>query len=203
MKVESEFSALAWHPAYGWAGARRRLREQAWAAIEHPAEMNAVRGDVVAPLAGDTAATAQFDAAFGLGGVTAERIGLALEQYLLTLVAADSKFDRAMRGETQLTAEERRGFELFATESDPARGRHGADCFHCHGGALFTDFGYRDNGLDRAGTDAGRAGVSGNATDRGKFKTPSLRNAAVSGPYMHDGRFATLEAVIAHYDHGV
>ncbi len=194
---------LAWHPAYGWDGARRRIREQAWAAIEHPAEMNAARGDVVAALAGDAATAARFEAAFGAGGVTAERVGLALEQYLLTLVAADSKFDRALRGEAELTAEERRGFELFATESDPARGRRGADCFHCHGGALFTDFGYRDNGLGGTETDAGRATVTAAARDRGAFKTPSLRNVALSGPYMHDGRFATLEAVIAHYDHGV
>lgn len=194
---------LAWHPGYGWDGARTTLREQAWAAIEHPAEMNAVRADVVAALAGDAAATADFESAFGGGGVTAERVGRALEQYLLTLVAADSKFDRALRGEADLTAEERRGFELFATESDPARGRRGADCFHCHGGALFSDFGYRDNGLAPAGTDAGRAAVTAAAADRGKFKTPSLRNVAVSGPFMHDGRFATLEEVIAHYDHGV
>lgn len=194
---------LAWHPGYGWDGARTALREQAWAAIEHPAEMNAVRANVVAALAGDAAATADFDSAFGGGGVTAERVGRALEQYLLTLVAADSKFDRALRGEAELTAEERRGFELFATESDPARGRRGADCFHCHGGALFSDFGYRDNGLAPAGTDAGRAAVTAAAADRGKFKTPSLRNVAVSGPFMHDGRFATLEEVIAHYDHGV
>lgn len=194
---------LAWHPAYGWDGARRSIREQAWAAIEHPAEMNARRDVAVPSLAGDAATAARFDAAFGAGGVTAERVGLALEQYLLTLVAADSKFDRALRGAAELTAEERRGFELFATESDPARGRRGADCFHCHGGALFTDFAYRDNGLGGAGSDAGRGGVTAAARDRGAFKTPSLRNVAVSGPYMHDGRFATLEDVVAHYDHGV
>jgi cytochrome c peroxidase len=135
--------------------------------------------------------------------VTAARIGLALEQYLLTIVSADAKFDRAIRGMAELNEEEKEGFALFVTEYDPARGRRGADCFHCHGGALFTDFGFKSNGLELVSRDAGRSAVSGRVTDAGKFKTPSLRNVAVTGPYMHDGRFATLEAVIAHYDHGV
>ena len=86
---------------------------------------------------------------------------------------------------------------------DPARGRRGADCFHCHGGALFTDYGYKNNGLDLVSLDAGRSRVSEKESDRGKFKTPSLRNVALTAPYMHDGRFASLEEVVAHYDHGV
>ena len=100
------------------------------------------------------------------------------------------------------TAEEQRGFELFLTEYDPRRGRIGADCFHCHGGALFSDFGFRNNGLARrAGPtdDPGREAATGRTDDRAKFRTPSLRNVAVTGPYMHDGRFATLEEVVAHY----
>ena len=135
--------------------------------------------------------------------ISPSRIELALEQYLLTLVASDSKFDRAARGQAMLTEEEQRGFALFAGEYDPVRGRRGADCFHCHGGALFTDFGFRDNGLGDTRGDTARAGVTGRATDAGKFKTPSLRNVAVTAPYMHDGRLRTLADVVAHYDHGV
>lgn len=135
--------------------------------------------------------------------VTAARIAAALEQYLLTLVSADSKFDRAMRGELELTEQEKEGFALFATEFDPGRGQRGADCFHCHGGQLFTDYEPKHNGLDRVSADQGRAKVTNAAADRGKFKTPSLRNVALTAPYMHDGRFKTLEDVIAHYDHGV
>ncbi len=194
---------LAWSPGYAWDGSQPRIRDQALAAWTNPIEMAASPAEIVAALACDDGLAGQFRAVFGDEAITADRVTLALEQYLLTLVAADSKFDRALRGAAELTAEERRGFELFATEYDPARGKRGADCFHCHGGALFTDFGVRNNGLDLVALDAGRAGVTASAADAGKFKTPSLRNVAVTGPYMHDGRFATLEEVVAHYDHGV
>jgi cytochrome c peroxidase len=140
--------------------------------------------------------------------VTAERVALALEQFLLTLISQDSKFDRASRKIETLTAEERRGLELFVTEHDPARGLRGADCFHCHGGNLFTSGQLANNGLPALGAtggkgDEGRFDVTGNEADRGKFKVPSLRNVAATGPYMHDGRFATLEEVVEHYDRGV
>jgi cytochrome c peroxidase len=194
---------LAWSPAYGWDGARPRIRDQVRAAMTNPIEMKATPAAVIAELDRDESMRTQFAAAFGGTTVTMQHLELALEQYLLTLVSADSKFDRAARGETELTEEEQRGLALFVTEHDPARGRRGADCFHCHGGALFTDFGFRSNGLEWDGADPGRSAVTGRGTDRGKFKTPSLRNVALTPPYMHDGRFATLEEVVAHYDHGV
>jgi cytochrome c peroxidase len=194
---------LAWSSSYAWDGGQARIRDQAHAAWINPIEMHADPAAVIALLARDAALVAKFRAAFGTPEITAERVTLALEQYLLTIVSADSRFDRALRGGAPLTDEEQRGFELFAMEFDPARGRRGADCFHCHGGALFTDFTLKNNGLDLASADAGRAKVTANASERGKFKTPSLRNVAVTAPYMHDGRFATLEEVVAHYDHGV
>ena len=194
---------LAWSPVYAWDGGKRRLRDQVRAAMINPIEMKADLAVVVAELNRDEGLRGKFSAAFGSAEITADRVDLALEQYLLTLVAADSAFDRSLRGGDPLTEEEKQGFALFVTEYDPARGRRGADCFHCHGGALFTDFGLRSNGLDLASLDGGRALVTGKTTDTGKFKTPSLRNVAVTAPYMHDGRFATLDDVIAHYDHGV
>ncbi len=194
---------LAWSPAYAWDGSQPRIRDQALAAWTNPIEMHADLAVVVAALSRDDGLVAKFQRTFGTPEITVERVTLALEQYLLTLVAADSKFDRALRGAAELTTEEKRGFELFATEYDPARDRRGADCFHCHGGALFTDFAMKNNGLDLAAIDAGRARTTARDTDAGKFKTPSLRNVAVTAPYMHDGRFATLEDVVAHYDHGV
>ena len=194
---------LAWSPNYAWDGLQPRVRDQALAAWTNPIEMHGDPARVVALLARDEALAQQFSAVFGTSEITPDRVTRALEQYLLTLVAADSKFDRAMRGSAELTAAEKRGFELFALEYDPVRGQRGADCFHCHGGALFTDYAVKNNGLDREPADAGRAVVTGKDTDRGKFKTPSLRNVALTAPYMHDGRFATLEEVVAHYDHGV
>lgn len=194
---------LAWSPVYAWDGGKPRVRDQVRAAITNPIEMKADPAVVVAELNRDAPLRARFAAAFGSPEITADRVDLALEQYLLTLVAADSKFDRSLRGQATLTEEEKQGFALFVTEYDPVRGRRGADCFHCHGGALFTDFALRSNGLDLVSLDAGRALATGKPTDVGKFKTPSLRNIAVTAPYMHDGRFATLEEVVAHYDHGV
>ena len=158
---------------------------------------------VVAILAGDPPLAALARAAFGAGGLTVERVLLALEQYVLSEVSADSRFDRAQRGEAVLTAQEQRGFELFMTEHDPVRGQRGADCFHCHGGALFTDFAFKNNGLSSRASDRGRGEVTRAARDDGKFKTPSLRNVALTAPYLHDGSLATLEEVVARYDHGV
>jgi cytochrome c peroxidase len=146
---------------------------------------------------------ALFAAAFGSPEVTAEKISLALENYLLTLTSFDAKFDRVLRGEDKFTADEQRGFELFSTEYDPRRGQFGADCFHCHGGPLFQSQGFANNGSDGAFKDIGREKVTGRASDRGKFSVPSLRNVALTAPYMHDGRFRTLEDVVEHYSTGI
>ena len=194
---------LAWSRRFTWDGSKQRVREQALAAMTSPVEMHGDLATVLADLGGDRTMAVKFQAAFGPGGVTAERVGLALEQYVLTLVSCDSRFDSAMRGKGELTEDEKRGFELFVTEFDPARGKYGADCFHCHGGALFTDYAMKNNGLDGLGDDTGLGRITGRAADSGRFKTPSLRNVALTAPYMHDGRFATLEEVVAHYDHGV
>lgn len=194
---------LAWNPSFAWDGSQPKIRDQARAAWTSPIEMHADVDKVVAHLAGDEALVQQFAAAFGTPEVTAERVTLALEQFLLVQVAADSRFDRSLRGQAELTEEEKRGFDLFTMEHDPAHGRRGADCFHCHGGPLFSDFGMKNTGLDALSADIGREKVTGKESDRGKFKTSTLRNVGVTGPYMHDGRFRTLEEVVAHYDHGV
>ena len=195
---------LAWTPTLFWDGRVKALREQVLQPIEHPDEMAHALPQVVATLAADAELSRHFQRAMG-GPVSAGRIGLALEQYLLTLVSQDSRFDRAQRGGEPLSAQERRGFELFLTEHDPRLGLRGADCFHCHGGALFTNQQFMHNGLRQRLTqpDTGRAQVTGDPADRFKFRTPSLRNVAVTAPYMHDGRFRTLEEVIEHYDRGV
>ena len=146
---------------------------------------------------------ALFTAAFGSAEITAEKISLALENYLLTLTSFDAKFDRVLRGEEKFTAEEQRGFELFSTEYDPRRGQFGADCFHCHGGPLFQSQSFANNGSDGAFVDIGREKITGKASDRGKFSVPSLRNVELTAPYMHDGRFRTLEDVIRHYSTGI
>ena len=146
---------------------------------------------------------ALFTDAFGSPEITPEKIGLAIESFVLTLTSFDSKFDRALKGEAELTAAEQRGFELFMTEYDPRREQYGADCFHCHGGPLFQSQSFANNGLDAELTDLGRAKFTGKDSDAGKFATPSLRNIALTAPYMHDGRLATLAEVVDHYSTGM
>ena len=187
---------LAWHRDFARDGRRTSLRAQALAPLADEREMHQSLEKAAAAIS-DLAP--DFASAFGSEGITAERVGLALEQFLLTRTSAASKFDRVLLGKAKLSAEEQRGFDLFHMEFDPARGTLGADCFHCHGGFDFSDHAFHDIGL--GGADAGRFAATGSETDRGKMKTPSLRNVARTAPYMHDGRFATLEEVIAHYDH--
>jgi len=192
---------LAWKPSFFWDGRARSLREQVLVPIQDHLEMDETLDHVVRKLGKDYGGG--FERAFGSTEVTPERIGLALENFLLTLTSHDSKFDRAMNGGEKLSPEEQRGFELFMMEREPRMGSLGADCFHCHGGALFTDHQFRNNGLAIDAADLGRFKVTKSAIDRGTFATPSLRNVAVTAPYMHDGRFSTLEQVMDHYSEGV
>src|SRR5690554_5668277 len=135
-----------------------------------------------------------FKKAYGVDEITAKDIAYALAQFFRTLNSTDSKFDRFMKGEVNLTPEEWDGYDIFFTE----RG----DCFHCHGTVLFHDNAFGNNGLD-LDPDAGLYNITGNMNDYGKFKTPTLRNIELTAPYMHDGRFETLEEVISFYSFGV
>lgn len=190
---------LAWKSRFFWDGRATTLREQALIPIQDHLEMDETLDNVVAKLAASADYLPLFHAAFGSGDITPENIGLAIENFLLTRISFDSRFDRAFAGKEQLTEQEKRGFKLFFTESEPRMGRRGGDCFHCHGGALFTDHSFHNNGLP-PGDDYGLEAVTGLATDRHKFSTPSLRNIARTAHYMHDARFATLEEVIQHYN---
>jgi cytochrome c peroxidase len=192
---------LAWKREFFWDGRARSLREQVLMPVRDHREMDESLERVCGKLTALPGYPVLFRAGFSSPGITAEKIALALEQYLLTLSARDSRFDRAMSGKATLGEEEKRGFELFMTEYEPRTGRRGADCFHCHGGALFSDHRFHDNGL--GGEAPGRARITGLPGDRRKFSTPSLRNVALTAPYMHDGRFATLEEVVEHYSTGV
>ncbi len=191
---------LAWGKEFFWDGRVKSLREQVLLPIQDAHEMNETLERAVAKLATEGDYPAQFQAAFGSAGITSDRMAQALEQFLLTLVSQESKFDRAARKLDQLTPQEQRGLQLFVTEHDPARGLRGADCFHCHGGNLFSNHQYLNNGLEELAGDLGRMEVTQSETDRAKFKVPTLRNVALTAPYMHDGRLATLEEVVEHYN---
>ena len=196
---------LAWKKDFFWDGRAKSLREQVLQPIQNPIEMHETLTNVCAKLrtTNKTDYARLFAASFGSPEITAEKISLALENYLLTLTSFDAKFDRVLRGEENFTPDEQRGFELFSTEYDPRRGQFGADCFHCHGGPLFQSQAFANNGSDGAFVDLGREKVTGRAADRGKFSVPSLRNVELTAPYMHDGRFRTLEDVVRHYSTGI
>jgi len=141
-----------------------------------------------------------FAKAFGSETVTFTNIERAIAQFVRTLISTNSKFDKYMRGEVQLNQSELNGYVLFTTEE-------GADCFHCHGGfgnPLFTTNLFYNNGKDTIFTDPmDRFSVSADPMDKGGYKATTLRNILVQGPYMHDGRFETLEEVIEFYSHEV
>ncbi len=138
-----------------------------------------------------------FCKAFGSDEVTNNRIAECLMQFISTLVTGNSKFDKYLRGETMLSPSEFNGFNIFSTEK--------GDCFHCHGMPLFTDNSFRNIGLDSIFT-AANWGLYENThknSDMGKYKVPTLINIALTAPYMHDGRYNTLDDVINFYDHGM
>ena len=177
---------LAWNTTgLGWKGQVATLEEMVYAAYTDPLEINTDTTEVVKRLRQSDIYPDLFKKAFGTDEITFTQVEKAIAQYVRSLVFANSKFDRYLRGEEQLTQDELNGYRLFITEN-------GADCFHCHGGgsnALFTTNLRYNNGLD--------------AVSEGEFKAPTLRNIALTAPYMHDGRFTTLDEVIDFYSEGV
>ena len=141
-----------------------------------------------------------FEAAFGTQEINIDRISKAIAQFIRTIVSSNSKFDKYNRGEANLSQSERRGLVLFQTEE-------GADCFHCHGSPgnpLFTTNLFYNNAKDTVFNDPrDRYGVTKNPLDHGAYKATTLRNIEFTGPYMHDGRFKTLDEVIDFYSEGL
>ena len=192
---------LAWNrTGLGWNGGVATLEDMVLAAVTSPVEINADTNQVVKYLQKTDDYPELFEKAFGSRDITFVNIERAIAQYVRSLVSADSKFDRYLLGEEELTEDELAGYELFCTED-------GADCFHCHGGgglALMTTNLFYNNGLDDEFNDPeDRSAVTGSHWDKGAYKAPTLRNIAVSAPYMHDGRFTTLDEVIDFYSEGV
>jgi len=173
--------------------------------IANPEELGISPRLLVAKLAAVDFYPPLFQAAFGTPEVTQERIGKALEQFLQSLISYRSKFDLAYNPMTNdppnpaavLNAQELRGLDLF-------QGKSGIFCTMCHEVRAETNVWQANNGLDAIPTDPGTQvpALQRNGT-QGVFRAASLRNIAVTGPYMHDGRFATLREVIDHYDHGI
>lgn len=192
---------LAWNynERFTWDGKELSLERQALEPVQNPIELHSNWDDVVDRLQLHSAYPKLFQKAFNTNTITKALVTKAIAQFERTLISANSKFDKYTLGETSLTVQELNGLDLFLREDK-------GDCFHCHGNPnnpLWTDNAFHNNGLDATFTDLGLGGVTGDPNDNGKFRTPSLRNLAFTAPYMHDGRFATIDAVINHYSEGL
>ncbi len=199
---------LMWGPRhFFWNGRAASLEEQALVPIQHPDEMAQDLDELVEELVADEAYPGLFRRAYG--EISAPNIARALATFQRTMISADSKYDRYLRGELRLDAEEELGRKLFMAHPDAKVSQRGGNCIDCHSQFLTSGFnalfdGFSNNGLDTEDTlRPGLQDVTGQAADRGKFKVPTLRNIALTAPYMHDGRFSTLEQVLDHYNEGI
>ena len=198
---------MAWNSnKFFWDGRAHLLRDQAILPIQDELEMDETLENVLSKLSASQMYKDQFTRVYGDDDITVDKMALAMEQFMLSIVSYDSKYDQWVAGTTELTASEERGRLLFETEYNPFfQELSGADCAHCHGGSNFENDLYMNNGLDADAdfADLGRENVTNDPMDRARFKVPSLRNIELTPPYMHDGRFSTLEEVVDHYNEGI
>ena len=195
---------LAWYPAFFWDGRATSLEEQVFHPVRAYNEMNLNWNQAAHRLQGNKFYRKQFKLVFGHVNIDSTHISKAIAQFMRTLISYQSKYDQVIAGKVLFTKDEYEGFGLV---NDQTKG----DCIHCHstdGNALGTKLLFTNNGLDavlnaKDFKDPGRGGVSGKQEDNGKFIVPSLRNLAFTAPYMHDGRFKTLEEVLQFYSSGV
>ena len=193
---------LVWEPKLTWDGAGTSLEQQARTPIENAVELHQPLHAGVARLQQLAKYPPLFGQAFGTSTITEENTLKALAQFERTLISSNSRYDRYRRGDRSVfSADEISGLQLFTVHPN---GRiRGGNCSDCHGGELQTDHNFRNNGLDASFTDLGLGSQTGRPTDNGKFRVPSLRNVALTAPYMHDGRLATLQEVLDHYNEHV
>jgi cytochrome c peroxidase len=201
-----------------WDGRSATLEEQALLPVEDPIELHTTWPEVIEKLKNHPTYPTYFRKAFGINDrkeITKELAARAMAQFERILISSGtSKFDQFLQTEDPdiFDEEELDGYLMYFEEA----WRYGlnlpdAQCFHCHGGVTLTGNNYFNNGLDAVASlddfaDKGRFEVTGNPSDRGKFRTPTMRNIALTAPYMHDGRFMTLEEVVENYarkGHGV
>lgn len=200
---------LAYNPnGFFWDGRSPSMEEQALHPIMDEVELNEDWDNVVRKFRRHPEYPRLFRRAFGIerkSEITKELAVKAIAQFERILISSNSRFDRVVnRNEGWFTDSEQRGKDLFYVELN-ALDHPG--CSHCHGGVNFTDFSFRNNGIDSVATlndfpDKGLGAFTGRVYDNGRFKVPSLRNVELTAPYMHDGRFETLEEVLDHYKTG-
>lgn len=184
-----------WLPSAFWDGRSSSLEEQALEPVTNPIEMHSSWVEAIIKLSNNSDYVLDFKSAFGSAAITKENAAKAIAQFERTLISDQSKYDRYLDNQLNLTPMEAAGHNLFFSEK--------AECFHCHGSTLFTDNDFHNNGLAETIIDKGYENVTGKSSDRGKFRSPTLRNIEFTAPYMHDGRFQTLEEVVNFYSDSI
>lgn len=182
---------LAWNKAFTWGGGVYDLDLQPITPITAHEEMDENLENVMNKLRAMPKYATLFKNAFGTEEITTARMMKALSQFMLMCISSNAKYDKVMRKEqgATFTAAEQAGYDIFKQK-----------CATCHSEPLFTDGSFRNNGLSLSPIkDVGLYKATLIETDRYKFKVPSLRNLTYTAPYMHDGRFFTIDAVLMHY----
>jgi cytochrome c peroxidase len=193
---------LLWARRFFWDGHAASLEEQATVPLTNAHEMGQSLDASVKKLDQIPSYHQIFKVVYGDETITGNRICKAIAQFERTLISANSRYDQYLRKAYQPTPEELTGMELFNKAPQPEKGIRGANCAHCHGGAKMYMELFHNNGLDSIPKDNGIEALTSLPGDRGRFKVPTLRNIALTAPYMHDGRFRNLQQVIDHYsDH--
>ena len=187
---------LAWSNDFFWDGSVITLEEQILLPVMDSTEMDESWSNFLKEIKYDNLYRELFYGAFGTLEPDSTHAAKAIAQFLRTMISSNSKYDKVLRYEANFTPDENAGFSSFNSLT-------GGDCFHCHGGILGTDLSYKNNGLDEFPIDSGRGLVTLNPLDNFKFKVPSIRNIEYSAPYMHDGRFNTIDQVIDFYSTGI
>ncbi len=193
-----------------WDGRVMTLEEQALLPVEDPIELHHTWPEVINDLQESELYQRLFREAFGITStseITKELAAKAIAQFERILVSGNSKFDKVLRNQTAFTDEELNGFNMYFDVETFGFETPDAECLHCHSAPLMTSGEYLNNRLTPAETledfaDLGRGAVTGVPFDNGRFRAPSLRNIALTAPYMHDGRFQTLREVLNHYNSG-
>jgi cytochrome c peroxidase len=191
---------LNWHTSFFWDGGVNHIELQPFGPITNPLEMDETLVNIVSKLQADAGYKQLFKDAFGTEEVTTQKIARSLAQFMGLMVSSNSKYDKHMRNENggTFTAQEQNGLNLFKNK-----------CSSCHTEPLFSDFTFRNNGLElitntKGVIDSGRGIITPDEpSSYYKFKVPSLRNLKYTTPYMHDGRFTTIDQVLEHYATGV
>lgn len=185
---------LAWSRFFMWDGGIFDLDLLPIAPVTNPVEMDESMDNVLSKLRKSSKYKAMFQKAFGDDSISLVRTMKAMSQFMLLCVSAESPYDFWKQGKGSLSTDELQGMQLVQTKCNP-----------CHESELFTDGSFRNNGIGigRGSIDLGRYKITLQETDKFRFKVPSLRNLEYTAPYMHDGRFLTLEAVLNHYSSGI